>query len=66
MQRVLPTPGAELVQLEPARVIALVLPRAVRALLAGGARQGDHGSILGLCHSVSKIVFIPDSAATLN
>src|SRR5687767_9554309 len=43
---------AELVQLQPAGVVALALPRAVRALLADGARQADHGSVLGLCHVV--------------
>ena len=55
VQRVLPAAWAELVQLQPTRVILLVLPRAVRALLAGRARQGDHGSILGLCHEVSNV-----------
>jgi hypothetical protein len=48
----LPAAWAELVQLHAARVILLVLARTVRALLAYGARQGDHGSILGLCHVV--------------
>src|SRR6266568_2115494 len=50
MQRVLATARAILVQLEPPRVVSLVLPRAVRTLLAGGARQCDHGSVLGLGH----------------
>src|SRR5918995_5639675 len=50
VQLMLPAAWAELVQLQPPRVVPLVLPRAVRALLADGARQRDHGSILGLCH----------------
>jgi hypothetical protein len=52
VQLVLPAAWAELVQLHAARVISLVLARAVRAFLADGARQCDHGSILGLCHVV--------------
>src|ERR1044072_107933 len=50
VQLVLPAARAELVQLQAPRVVALVLPRAVRALLADGARQGNHGSVLGLGH----------------
>ena len=52
----LPTARTELVQLHPARVVPLVLPRAVRAFLADGARQRDHGSILGLGHWFSILV----------
>ncbi len=50
VQLMLPTARTELVELHPARVVPLVLPRAVGALLADGARQRDHGSILGLGH----------------
>src|SRR6187402_1468750 len=50
VQRVLPAARAELVQLEPPRVVLLVLAGAVRALLARRARQGDDWSILGLGH----------------
>ena len=50
MQRVLPAARAELVELHPAGVVPLVLAGAVRALLAGGARQRDHWAILGLGH----------------
>jgi hypothetical protein len=73
VQLVLAAPRTELVQLHPARVVLLVLPRAVRALLADGARQADHGSILGLGHLVlnprrrpQPIDAAIDSAATLN
>ncbi len=52
VQLMLPAARAELVQLHAPRVIPLVLPRAVRALFAGRARQGDHGSILSLGHVV--------------
>src|SRR5918997_3154994 len=41
VQLVLPAARAELVQLQAPRVVLLVLPRAVRALLAVGARQRD-------------------------
>jgi hypothetical protein len=57
MQRVLPAARAVLVELQPARIISLVLTRAVRALLAGGARQCDHGSVLGLGHVRSSSSF---------
>jgi hypothetical protein len=56
VQLMLPAARTELVQLHPARVISLILPRAVRALLAGGARQRDHGSILCLGHLISVLV----------
>ncbi len=59
VQLVLPAARAELVQLQAPRVVPLALPRAVRALLADGARQADHGSILGLCHVVSRFVVGP-------
>jgi hypothetical protein len=52
VQLVLPAAGAELVQLHAPGIISLVLAGAVRAFLADGARQRDHGSILGLCHVV--------------
>jgi len=50
VQRVMPAARAEAVELQPPRVVPLVLARAVRALLAGGARQRDHWSVLGLGH----------------
>src|SRR6187397_611864 len=61
VQLVLPAAGAELVQLHPPRVVPLVLPGAVRALLADGARQGDHRSILGFCHVKSVLRQRPPS-----
>ena len=65
VQLMLPTARAELVELHQPRVISLVLPRAVRAFLADGARQRDHGSILSLGHVVSILVIRPVTA-TLN
>ena len=62
VQRVLPASRAELVELHPARVVSLVLAGAVRALLADGARQRDHGSILCLSHVVLVSIRIPDPA----
>ena len=50
VQGVAPISGAVLHQLQAPRVVPLALPRAVRALLADGARQCDDGSILGLGH----------------
>src|SRR5919112_5248170 len=52
VQLVLPAARAELVQLHAPRVVSLVLARAVRALFADGARQRDHGSVLGLGHGL--------------
>ena len=59
MQRVLPAAGAELVELHPAGVVPLVLAGAVRALLAGGARQRYHWTILGLGHGAMFLVSRP-------
>ena len=64
VQLMLPAARAELVQLQAPRVVPLVLPRAVRALLADSARQGDHGSVLGLGHG-SVFPCLPPAAATL-
>ena len=69
VQPMLSAARTELVQLHPARVILLILPRTVRALLADGARQRDHGSILGLGHLVLILVVRAPrigTAATLN
>src|ERR671914_2681088 len=61
VQLMLPAARAELVQLQAPRVIPLVLPRAVRAFLADGARQGYHGSVLGLGHGSGSSLFATGS-----
>lgn len=45
-----PAAGAELVELHPVRVIALVLRTGVVAVLALGAGQVDYDAVGFLCH----------------
>ena len=52
VQRVVATAWTELVQLQPAGIVLLVLAGAVGALPAGGAGKSDHRSVLGLRHAV--------------
>lgn len=59
MQSVVPAAGTELVQLQPPRVVSLVLPGAVRALLAFGARQRDDRTVLGLGHGIRSFRSFP-------
>ena len=54
MKGVLPTPRAVLVELDPVRIVLLVLARRVRPLLALGAGELERGSRFYSCHVVIR------------
>jgi hypothetical protein len=50
MLRVLPTPGAKLLQRQPIGIVPLVLFGVIVPLATVGARQGDEDAVCLFCH----------------